>query len=431
MLGANFMILFFIFLFNTTINDATFVQVDCKDIVLSKYCECEYDVKYDYLIMECKSRLEGKLNRLPLYSVKGVKVINAYDNWPTISVEYQKTKDLILSQNQIESIGDLTYLDNLQFLNMSYNKIRRIDNSLTKLKELYALDLSHNLLEEIHFEDLVIDSDKKTFDPNTDQIFSKLKMLLLIDNKIKHIYNIDLVFVGMPLMNRFSMNYNLLTSIEVNGLSQQSKNVITKAKQALETNSTYLEFISAPKKYNYFFGFNNNSIASVHFNFQALLNEIFLKFKVSFLTKFLAISVLVENEKVICDCNIYTDLKFLIEQLGDLFGNETIPSSHMKNFVCYKKDSASAIKLFTLVSQNSVNMSDFCATSPELTTTYTITSAESNVSSQKSEITPTSKVNTENSNASSLKANHVAKLTIAASLMYRFLFKFMSWSIYF
>ena len=155
-------------------------------------------------------------------------------------------------------------------------------------------------------------------------------------------------------------------------------------------------------------------------------NEIFLKFKASFLTKFLAISVLNENEKVICDCNIYTDLKLLLEQLeqlGDAFANEKIPLSHMKNFACYKKDSDSPINLFTLISQNSVNMSDFCASTPELTT-YTTTSTESNVSSQKSESTPTNKANTENS----LKPNHVVKLTIAASLTYRFIFKFMTWS---
>ena len=192
-------------------------------------------------------------------------------------------------------------------------------------------------------------------------------MLYLYDNIIKQIYNLDLVFVGMPLMNSFSMKYNLLTRIKVNDLSQQSKNVIKKAKQALETISTYLEFISAPKKYNYYFNFNNNSIASVHFNFKALLNEIFLKFKASFLTKFLAISVLNENEKVICDCNIYTDLKLLLEQLeqlGDAFANEKIPDGDMENFVCYKKDSDSSISLFTLINQNSVKRSDFCDSDP-------------------------------------------------------------------
>ena len=428
MLGANFKILFFIFLFNTAIIDATFVQVDCT--VLITYCDCKYYVELDYLIMECKSIIERKLNWLPVYSVKGVKIINAYDNWPTISVEYQKTKDLILSQNQIESIGDLTYLDNLQFLNMSYNKIRRIDNSLTKLKELYALDLSHNLLEEIHFEDLVINSYKKTFNPNSDQIFSKLQLLYLNDNKIKQIYNLDLVFVGMPLMSTFSLKNNLLTSIEVNDLSQQSQNVIKKAKQALETNPTYLEFISAPRKYHYYFSFDYNSIASVHFNFQVLLNEIFLQFKVSFLTKFLAISVQNENEKMFCDCNIYTDLKFLIVQLGDLFSNLIIPKNGMNNFVCNEKDSISKFYFFTLIQQNSVTRSDFCASSSELTT-YNTSSTESNTSIQKSESTSTSKANTENSNASSLKPNHVVKLTIVASLMHCFFFKFMSWSIFF
>ena len=132
--------------------------------------------------------------------------------------------------------------------------------------------------------------------------------------------------------------------------------MIKKAKRALETNATYMEFISAPSQYGFYLGFTYNSITSVHLNFQALLNEIFVPFKASFLRRFVYMSFLYEKEKIICDCNIYTDLNFLIEQLGGPFAN--ITGGHMENFDCYLKDSE--LSLFALINHNSVKRSDFC-----------------------------------------------------------------------
>ena len=421
MLVANFLIFYVIFLLSTSFIDAKFVKVDCKDNDLNTDCQCAYDDTQDFLILACKTILEASLNRLPPYSVSIIKVINSFDHWPTIPADYHNTFALILSENQIESIGDMTQLSNLQFLNLSHNQISKLDKSLSKMKELYLIDLSFNLLEEIHFEDFVIDCDKDTFDPNKDQIFSKLKILLLNGNRIKDIFNFDLVFVGMPLLNVLPMDSNMLTKIEVTGLSQQSLNVIKKAKQALETNATYMEFISAISQNGYYFGFNANSITNVHFNFQAILNQIFAPYKSTFLTRFLAISVVSESDKVICDCNIYTDLNFLIEQLGDAFANEKIPDGDMENFVCYKKDSDSAISLFTLINQNSVKRSDFCELSPE-TSTENKSSTASNESSKKSEGTSTTKTNTEKSTASLSKPSRFVKLNVAAFLIYRCLF---------
>ena len=55
MLSAYFMILFAIFLLNPTISDAEFLIVDCKDNELNTYCQCAYDEKQDYFIMNSKS----------------------------------------------------------------------------------------------------------------------------------------------------------------------------------------------------------------------------------------------------------------------------------------------------------------------------------------------------------------------------------------
>ena len=71
-----------------------------------------------------------------------------------------------------------------------------------------------------------------------------------------------------------------------------------------------------------------------------------------------------ESEKIICDCNIYNDLNFLIEQLREVFANEKIPVGDMRDLFCYKKDSDLVINLFALINQNSVKRSDFCDSEP-------------------------------------------------------------------
>ena len=416
MLVAVYLILSSIFLIKTTISVSNFVPVDCKDNDFNKFCQCIYNNTKDTLIMTCNSTLEDSLHKLPLFSVVDVIVFNSYDHWPMIPVEYLNTYYLTLSYNKIESIGDLTHLDNLKFLNVSRNRISKIDKSLTMLKELIAIDLCYNLLEEIHFEDLVIDSDKDTFDPNRDQIFSKLKILLLVGNRIKQIYNLDLAFVGMPLLNMLAMDDNRLTSVEVNDLSQQSLNVIKKAKQAIQTNATYMDFISSISMTIYYFGFNINPITYVHFNFKAMLNEIFSPFKVNFMTRFLSISMEGASDKIICDCNIYMDFYFLIEQLEDTFGNDKIPDgARIVNFFCYK-DSNSVVSMFTQISQNIGKWTDFCDSTSETWTDYKSSTTYA-VSSKKSESTSTINATMKNS-ASHLKQSVFVKLIILDTLIY-------------
>ena len=413
MFVATFLFLLCVFvLYNTSSTSvaATVLEVDCKDNELNTNCQCYFDEKRNFLVMTCESLLDAKLSKLPPFSVDTVSIEGAYSHWPTIPVEYQTTRYLVLAENQIDSIGDLSHLANLLYFNMSRNKLTKIDKSLSKLKELVTLDLSFNLLEVIHFTDFVSDCDKDTFvDPNKESIFSKLTVLLLNGNQIKKIHNFDVAFIGMPQLSTLNMDINMLTRLEVTGLCKQSLNVIKKARRALETNATYVDFVSAPSQYGYYFGFDANFITYVHFNFHAILNEItIMRFRVNFLLRFLAIYMSSESTKVICDCNMYNDFNFIVEQIASAFPSEKIPAGFLYYFPCYKKDSDTPINLLTMIYQNNAKRSDFCG--------HTLAETSTNDKSIMR------KANT----ASSQIPSHFIKLITAATLMYSScLFEFM------
>ena len=355
----NLFFIFFFILLNIMENDGKFSNIECNDSELEQNgCKCAYDDGQDYVIMVCQSILEPSLNRIPPFTGKVIRVVNSYDRWPTIPVEAKNVFALILSENQIDSIGDLKNLDNLQYFNMSHNQIKKIDSSICTLKYLYLIDLSFNLFEEFHFEDLVPNSDQNTFDSRP--IFSVLRYLLLNGNRIKQIYNFDLAFVAMPVCNIITLDTNFLTAIDVPSLSQQSQNVIEKIKQALALNSSYLEIFAIQNQASYYYGFNANSITRFNIDFQAILNDVFAPYKNAFFTKFLSISAIYENGKIICECNTFKGISFLIEQLAEVFVNYKVPEGDLENFNCFKNNSDTALSLFTLINQNSVKSSDFC-----------------------------------------------------------------------
>jgi hypothetical protein len=199
---------FFIFiciLLNVMENDGKFSNIECKDSELEQNgCKCAYDDSQEYIIMVCQTILEPSLNRIPPITGKVIRVVNSYDRWPIIPEETKTAFALILSENQIDSIGDLKNLDTLQYFNMSHNQLKKIDSSISTLTNLYLLDLSFNLFEEFHFEDLVPNSDTNTFDSRP--IFSALRYLILNGNRIKQIYNFDLAFVAMPICNIITLD---------------------------------------------------------------------------------------------------------------------------------------------------------------------------------------------------------------------------------
>ena len=71
-----------------------------------------------------------------------------------------------------------------------------------------------------------------------------------------------------------------------------------------------------------------------------------------------------QNEKTICDCDIYTDLEYLIEQVDSQFKNETWPEGDLSKFECYLNN-RSRLNLFEVVNMKKMPKSQFC----KLTTT--------------------------------------------------------------
>jgi len=269
-------------------------------------CDCFFDNNENYSVLACPSTLAPNLNLLPSLPGNILKVIHSFDRWPIIPVGAKSKIALILSENKIDSIGDLTNLENLEFFKISHKKISKIDSSFTRLQKLAVLDLSYNLFEAFHFEDLVPNADSNSFD-FTQPVFSSLKFLFLNGNQIKQIFNFDLVFVAMPLCNFVFLNHNMLTSLDVFVLSQQSQNVIEKVKQAWSINDSFLDIFESQKEYGYYYLFNENLIKRFNVNFEVILNDVFIRHKKNFLTRFIAIS-LIGQQKISCDCNTYLNV---------------------------------------------------------------------------------------------------------------------------
>ena len=379
MVNGILIISFIIYFFgNIKENEAIFIKTDCNDNDLNAMCQCAFDDTQDYLIMVCQSILDSSMSKLPPLSASVIRIVNTFDHWPAIPTQTKNTLALFLSENQIDSIGSLENIEQLQYLNLSHNLIKKVDSSLSTLKELYFLDLSNNLLEEFRFENVVPNLDQTTYISTNDQIFSKLRILILSANKIKQVFNFDLLFTSMPICNVVVFDVNSLTYVDVPSLSNHSINVISKIKQALAKNSSYLDSLNTLSSNGYYFGLNVNSITRVNINFRDILNEVFSPYKVMFLAKFLAISIVSESTKVICDCNTFLNMNFLIEQLSMVFSNEKIPEGDMENFVCFKQDSDVPFNLFTMINQNAIKSSDFCDSQSLITASGSSLSTENN-----------------------------------------------------
>jgi len=356
--------------------NATFLSADCS--LDSNECKCGFDFAQNYSIMICQSILEPDQNRLPSLPCHILRVVNGFDRWPVIPFDGKSKEGLLLSENQIDTIGDLTNLDNLEYLNISHNRITKINSSMSSLQKLALLDLSFNLLEQFHFEDLVPYTFKNSFD-YSQPISGTLEYLFLNRNQIKQIINFDLALVGMPLCNVIALDDNMLTSLDVFVLSQQSQNVIEKIKQALTTNDSYLDIFEYRKMEGNYYGFNLNLITRFNVNFKVILNDVFARYKSIFLKRFLSISLVSERDvEIACDCNTYLGLSFILEQLVEVYAKKRIPDGDLQSFGCFQKNSNKSSKLFNLINKNRVNRMDFC---DKNTTEYQINvnSAENDV----------------------------------------------------
>jgi hypothetical protein len=182
----------------------------------------------------------------------------------------------------------------------------------------------------------------------------------------------------MPLCNFIDLDDNMLTSLDVFVLSQQSQNVIEKINQALASNDSYLDIFKYRKEDRYYYGFNLNQIKRFNVNFKVILNDVFARYKSLFLTRFLSISLTSQKDRISCDCNTYLGFNFLKEQLVEVYGKKRVPDGALKSFVCFQKNSTESLNLFNLINENRVNRMDFC---DKNTTEYQINvnSAENDV----------------------------------------------------
>lgn len=140
----------------------------------------------DDRIKECK---ESKGTYLDLNNMKLKK----------IPFQLPKTlKYLFLSENNIKKIGDLSYLTELEVLDLSFNKLKTVpklppnlhelsckSNRLTSIDtyDMKILDCSMNMLKKIEFKGEILDCSKNAI--KTIKCTDRLKKLFCAENKLK------------------------------------------------------------------------------------------------------------------------------------------------------------------------------------------------------------------------------------------------------
>ena len=337
--------------------------INCKDALLTANCQCMCIVESNMSILMCN---RGYVNKIPdINGFTKFVAVNAFDKWPVVPESGRTLNFLFLDMNQIDSLGDVSNLVNLVFLNLSHNRIVKFDSSLASLKYLGELDLSYNLIEEVNMGDLVFDPrrDRDFYGSDTyilgDRLFSELRAIFLTGNRIKAIQSLDLLFIGMPMLEWAFFQQNKLTSLEIPALSPQSEQII----QKMSSGDARMPNLTA-KEFNLYFTLN--SIEYVHFNFAVVLKDVFKPYEKYFLTKFMSLRVLNQKTKINCDCELYADMKFLHERLVKR-GDITIPESIIliTNLKCTKEKTEYV--LFDAIRANKVHESDFCTINSSIT----------------------------------------------------------------
>ena len=128
----------------------------------------------------------------------------------------------------------------------------------------------------------------------------------------------DLIFVGMPVLQYFDISSNLLSQINLNNVSVNSNNVMAKAKILVQNNSLYFDtFIKSfyqQQTFPYLMNFTNNNLTNVVFNFiqlHTLVNSVIPVESVYLLQKLASIN-LSPNNLIQCDCGIFDDFNFIL-----------------------------------------------------------------------------------------------------------------------
>lgn len=319
---------------------------NCNDENLN-ICSCKFDDNdiMHVLTMECSSYLHNRLNILPNLIINKLSVKNSFTSWPIIPSIYTNTTFYLdLSFNKIDSIGDLNYLDHIQFLNLSNNLITKINPRICSLKEMYIIDLRNNFLETLSIEDFICDTEQGSLE-ESDGIFSVLEYIFLANNRIKYINNLDLVFVGMPILSVFDVSNNQLVEINIDQISQNSKNVLNKLSQAIQKFDNLESFMTPiNQKTRYYYSFKNNSIQRVNFNFKMIYSAIMSILPISKNLFLRFISINLKSNNITCDCNLYDDISFILDEDSSLLDlNINILKTYISILECKSKGNVKQI----------------------------------------------------------------------------------------
>jgi hypothetical protein len=315
--------------------------------------------------MSCSSFLPDTSSKLPEIAATMVSVKKAYNKWPVISKTFQKTALLDLSVNKIDTIGDMSNLVSLQFLNISINSLTSVNPDICKLSNLYVLDLSFNLIETLRMEDFVCETTSNKLNKTTNYLFSNLEYLFLVGNKIKQILRLDLIFVAMPVLTELELAGNKITSININDLSVNSYNVLAKVRSVIDQYQNEDYFVEAiSSRTEFYFGFTQNALQSVYFNFEAIYNGITSVISISdnLLIKFGSIDL--EMNPINCDCNLYKDFDFIIDgPFGDSPYYSNFTDTLLVLTECANKNANNdPINMFLSIANQEINGDTFCST---------------------------------------------------------------------
>ena len=343
-----------------------YVLIDCDDDELAVYCECSYEGSRFISYLACK---DGFVNKIPDTFGIWFKAQNAFDSWPVIPQICQKLIYLILDKNKIDSIGDVSNLINVRGLNISWNRITKFDSTLASLKYLETIDLSHNLIEQVDLGDLMFDPgrDRDLYVSNTtkatsERLFSSLRKISFVGNRIKIIHGLDLLFIGMPSLDWAVFAENNLTFLEIARLSPHSEKIIQKMSNddVKIANMTLTQYIV----------FNQNRIAHVHLNFDYFRNEVFNRYEKYYFVRFMSVSFLNQlNVTINCDCGLYSDVKFMHELFVKFAAKINIKKSDLAKIKCFKN--YTEYDLYDAISANDVQNGEFCSTNSPSTDSMT------------------------------------------------------------
>ena len=307
-------------LFLLPLAKSNYTEVDCNNVHL-KECACVFDDNSIFK-MGCEAYLESSNTYLPNIKAQFVSIKQTFVTWPTIPEVYLNyTIFMDLSYNQIDIIGNISNILNIQYLNLSNNIIARINPDICRLHDMYVLDLSFNLLEVINFEDFLCstDTDVPNEDDSISNVYSVLEYLILKGNRIKKIHNLDLLYTGMPILGLFDVSKNQLTEINIASVSKSSKNLLKKIFMITEQ-SDAVKYVAnlINQKIKIYTDFSNNSISYVHFNFREIYSVIIdqLPITTNLLLRF--VSVDLSSNNIVCNCDLYDDVRFVVHDMNYL-----------------------------------------------------------------------------------------------------------------